>query len=1242
MDNEQLNIDFHFNTPDAKRELSEISADVAEVNKEAEKGNKPLKEREGIIERLKRRIGELRDAQNQAISVSGIARYNSELQKYESELVRVNRAGREGFDSHGLALVSNEGILQRLQRAAALYQKGMYEATRPENLEKYSQKLALVNAEMSKLTNGAQNVGKSNWNGLQNSVNQIGRELPAITYGFQTFAMGVSNNLPILADEIGRIRKENTALAASGQKGVPVWKQLTGALFSWGTLLSVGITLLTVYGKEIGNFFSQLLAGKTTISQAKRDFESLNAVMSEASKTASKEIAQLKILSTVAADVTKSTKERKEATKQLQELGKSHNIQLKTEAILAGEAAAQYQLLAKSILEAARSKAAQSKIEENEAKRLDMEFKRVKILNANSNEKVRAAKEGDDIRTVSQGSLGTMTMVSATVAEKQRWSDNRAKEALKEIDSEMKVLDKTSEFLMKFVKVEAEGKKIKSKGPGENIFDRLSNSSKDLIDKISKLDAEYSRKVLSSDEEEMQVLREKFSDFRKLIEEENEKILAYNKKYKKDLATIDVNALAPVQTKAEANLTYTQNTNKLQKQFEEEYKLYEEYQRLVKETNEQYANERFSDSLDTIKSFEQRLNTELSKIDPKTTNVLEIKRREDLMKIVVDMQRKTQAEEDKLFVEALSKYADYHQKRAKIIEDAEKEITKLTKEGRLNEADNARKQRNDSLIELGKSEIEASEAYKTVINTIDKSSKAMMVNAFKTGKETVYSLVDGLKDATDSEKAKLKKLFGEFFDKGISAANLDKGDYINSLVDGFGELAVMATQFDSSLGNSLNTISSMINTVSQLSSAIGQFKNSDLLKGVGQSLGIFGAFTGVVGSVTSYFAQKQAEEQQKIYDQANHSTQLQLKATEAITHALQKQVELINEIYGAERLEKYNTTLKDIQGGWSKLNNELGTKYKLSGNKEIDDLIAKLNNGLSWEEITKKMKMDDLVKTYNRLNDIVKGKYGGKFSPITDDIKAAQQELIKLEQIANSGKADENTLNLINQLRNQIDLYNEVANKLREETTGNAFATILNNVKSLFKENGEDSAEAWAKSFDNIMENYILQKFSRDYLEKALQDWYAMLDAYAISGGSIDEAEKKALQDAYNKIQQDGQKRVDQIKDAMGFDPDESSSNTEKTQGRINRNISENTGSAILSFERSRYDLSKKHIAISEKALDFHVKSHDLMNAQLRHQAAIEQNTANTVSELKNAVVELKAINKNTSKTGRSAEGMGL
>src|SRR5690606_37779252 len=144
------------------------------------------------------------------------------------------------------------------------------------------------------------------------------------------------------------------------------------------------------------------------------------------------------------------------------------------------------------------------------------------------------------------------------------------------------------------------------------------------------LDEEYSRQLFSSDDQEMQMLREKFEDFRKLIEEENEKILAYNKKYKKNLSTIDVKALAPIQTKAEANLTYTQNTNKLQKQFEEEYKLYQEYVELKEKLGIKYADKEYANKLDGIKNFEQRLNTEISKIDPKSTNALEIKRREDL------------------------------------------------------------------------------------------------------------------------------------------------------------------------------------------------------------------------------------------------------------------------------------------------------------------------------------------------------------------------------------------------------------------------------------------------------------------------------------------------------------------------------------------------------------------------------------------------------------------------------------
>ena len=117
---------------------------------------------------------------------------------------------------------------------------------------------------------------KAEWNGLGNSINQISRELPAFTYSAQTGFLALSNNIPILADEIGRLRAKNDALVASGAKGVPIWKSVLKNLFSWNVALSLGVTLITIYGKEIGEFFSQLFKGKEAIDVHTKSVEALN------------------------------------------------------------------------------------------------------------------------------------------------------------------------------------------------------------------------------------------------------------------------------------------------------------------------------------------------------------------------------------------------------------------------------------------------------------------------------------------------------------------------------------------------------------------------------------------------------------------------------------------------------------------------------------------------------------------------------------------------------------------------------------------------------------------------------------------------------------------------------------------------------------------------------------------------------------------------------------------------------
>lgn len=123
------------------------------------------------------------------------------------------------------------------------------------------------------------NVGNyvSTWDGMGNAINQLTREFPAFSVSLQTGFLAISNNIPILVDQISRIRKENAALREEGLKGVPVWKQIAKSALSLNTLLSVGITLLTVYGKDIFEWGKNLLSSSSSAkaaSEAQRDLNS--------------------------------------------------------------------------------------------------------------------------------------------------------------------------------------------------------------------------------------------------------------------------------------------------------------------------------------------------------------------------------------------------------------------------------------------------------------------------------------------------------------------------------------------------------------------------------------------------------------------------------------------------------------------------------------------------------------------------------------------------------------------------------------------------------------------------------------------------------------------------------------------------------------------------------------------------------------------------------------------------------
>lgn len=181
---------------------------------------------------------------------------NRELE-HKQAIAELNQLLRSDVKMTQSAASSMDEMSLKLGRMRTTY-RGLSQEMRNSSFGKeLKNQINIADKEIKSLDasigNHQRNVGNyaSHWNGLSNSIQQVAREFPSLAYGPKVFFSAISNNLPILSDEIKKARIEYEALKASGQKGVPVWKQIVSSLFSWQTALVAGITLLTLYGGKI-------------------------------------------------------------------------------------------------------------------------------------------------------------------------------------------------------------------------------------------------------------------------------------------------------------------------------------------------------------------------------------------------------------------------------------------------------------------------------------------------------------------------------------------------------------------------------------------------------------------------------------------------------------------------------------------------------------------------------------------------------------------------------------------------------------------------------------------------------------------------------------------------------------------------------------------------------------------------------------------------------------------------------
>lgn len=212
-------------------------------------------------------------------------------------------------------------------------------------------------------------------NNLRMQFSQVARELPSLAMGPQMFILAISNNLPMLADAIADVRKQNELLNASGKKAVPVWRQLLGVCWSWQTALIAAISVGIMFGKDIANWVKGLFNGKKAFDGLKKAQEDYNKEMLAQQQHAQTEAVTLKLLYDAATDAAGGMKERTDAVRELKKEYPDYFKNLTDEEILTGKAADSYMRLTESIMASARAQAARNSIVEQQGKVLENEQK---------------------------------------------------------------------------------------------------------------------------------------------------------------------------------------------------------------------------------------------------------------------------------------------------------------------------------------------------------------------------------------------------------------------------------------------------------------------------------------------------------------------------------------------------------------------------------------------------------------------------------------------------------------------------------------------------------------------------------------------------------------------------------------------------------------------------------------------------------------------------------------------------
>ena len=296
--------------------------------------------------------------------------------------------------------------------------------------------------------------------GLNIATTQVLRELPALAVSPTTFAIAISNNIPILQDYIVKVRESRTALMeqiaaaeAAGEaekaaalkaeaakyKNLSVTKLLVKSIFSWQSALVLVMTVIPIVLRNLAKKRKEQAEYNDVLKETIDLQKELSKADLKASQEGAKAATKAKTLYNISQDLNRSYEERIASATELKRLYPEYLSNVDAEAIVAGKAAGAYDKLTEALIRRAKAQVYLNKISETEEK---------KMIAITAKEKALAEAEKKNYDTyIVQSSAG------ATVARRTEEQARLAKETeinkitseydakIKEYDNYMKELE---------------------------------------------------------------------------------------------------------------------------------------------------------------------------------------------------------------------------------------------------------------------------------------------------------------------------------------------------------------------------------------------------------------------------------------------------------------------------------------------------------------------------------------------------------------------------------------------------------------------------------------------------------------------------------------------------------------------------------------------------------------------------------------------------------------------------------